>query len=72
MPPKKLEYPLGDPPVCFGLTDVMSPGLEEQCQRGFLNQATPSCSFEGQRERDLLHRVEVRVCSIEVHLQSRP
>jgi len=73
MIPKELEQALGSSHgSCFGLAEFASLNLEERNQWNFPNQANPPYSSEGQREWDLLRRTEVYVCSVEVHLQSRP
>ncbi len=73
MTPKELEQALGGlPEGGSGLAESMLSDLEERSQWGFPSLADPSYSSEGRKEWDLLHRIEVRVCSVEAHLQSPP
>lgn len=73
MRPRGLEQALGSSPgSCFGLAEPMSRDQAKRGQRSFLNQETPLHSSEERREWDLLHRAEVRVSLVEVHLRSRP
>ena len=66
--PKVLELALGGlSGSCSGLVELMSLDLGEQSQPSFPSRANPSYSSEGRKEWDLLHRIEVRVCSGEAH-----
>lgn len=73
MTPKEPEQAPGSLPGGGpGLAESMLIDLEERSQRNFPSLAGPSYSSEGRKEWDLLHRIEVRVCSVEAHLQSPP